>query len=485
MFSGAGFQFSQGADPTNIVEVIQDQTTIALGVNALTGDTTWGADETIILRDAVYVPSGVTLTIEPGTTIYSSSDPGADAGPEDDAVGAVIVSRGGLIDAPGTPEAPITFTAIEELEVECGADLDGNSVVGPLPTATTSGLWGGVILLGHANAVINDASGNNIGNATIEGFGPNGVDVDGDTRADAQEYGFDSAFPRNDADSSGTMTYVRIQHGGFAFGEGNEINGLTLGGVGSGTVLNHIEIVANSDDGIEFFGGTVNTSNIAVVFCEDDSFDLDNGVAGHHQFWFAIQSPAGDRLGEWDGLNGDLSDVSGASSPAIYNATFVGPGLNVGDNSSAIFIDDAFSGTLQNSIIAEKETNLVDFSNPDGPLGTFGNAGQFTNNTIGNFGNFDNVDPASVLGNAPDTFYANGFVTLDDNTTPGVDPVLFTALERDSSGELLMVDPRPVAESSAVTGPLAALPAECQPADYRGAFAPTGPTWLDGWSFSR
>lgn len=480
------FQHAFAADDT-VVEVVAAQTALVDGFAVLTGDTTWAATETIILRDTVVVPNGITLTIEPGTTIYSTR---VDGGTEidengveielDDEVGALLVARGGMINAAGTPEAPIVFTAIEELEVECGTDLNEDGLVGPQPTVTSSGLWGGIIVLGSANITLNDGNGIDLNNGQIEGFAPTGVSNDGDALTDVLEYGFDASFPRDDADNSGVLQYVRIQHGGFAFGEGNEINGLTLGGVGSGTTIDHIEIVANSDDGIEFFGGTVNTSNIAVVFCEDDSFDLDNGMTGVHQFWFALQNPNGDRLGEWDGLNGSLSNVSGGSAPQIFNATFVGPGLTAGDDDSALFIDDAFSGTLSNSVLTEKELNVADFSD-DGLRGNFG----FTNNTVGVFGNFDGVQGSSVLSaNAPNNFYVDsglGFA-IAGNSEPGT-PVELTFLERTSEGFLVNIDPRPVVGSSADIDSLAPVPAGLETVSYRGAFEPNGPNWLEGWSF--
>ncbi|MEZ4799223.1 MAG: hypothetical protein R2809_05460 [Flavobacteriales bacterium] len=109
----------------------------------------------------------------------------------------------------------------------------------------------------------------------------------------------------NDTDDSGILRYVSIRHGGTDIGAGNEINGLTLGGVGSGTVIEHIEVFANADDGMEFFGGTARVKWATVAFCGDDSFDYDEGWRGYGQFWFTVQDPAdlsgGDRGGEHDG----------------------------------------------------------------------------------------------------------------------------------------------------------------------------------------
>lgn len=486
------------ANDSDFVEVIATQTTEIDGFAVLSENTTWASADTIILRDTLVVPDGLVLTIEPGTTVYGTvtdefvaavDENGMpildeDGNPVDagtgDSVGAVVVSRGGQIMAEGTPEAPIIFTAIEELEVACDQDLNGNDEIGPLPTVDSSGLWGGILILGNADITLNDGTGTDLNNGQIEGFAPTGISEDGDSFADVLEYGWDDAFPQDDADNSGILSYVRIQHGGFAFGEGNEINGLTLGGVGTGTTVEFVEIVSNSDDGIEFFGGTVNTNNIAVAFCQDDSFDLDNGVTGVHQFWFAVQNQNGDRLGEWDGLGGTLGNEGqfaiNSSAPQIFNATFVGPGIDVGDEDSALFIDDAFSGTLSNSLITQKENLLVDFD-AEGLFGSFA----FTNNTVGEFGEFDGLPVTVLSDNAPADFYVSfGFVT-DGNSDPAT-PLALTLIERDTNGDLLSIDPRPVGGSSATMDARAAVPAELVEVAYRGAFSPTE-NWLEGWSF--
>ena len=108
-------------------------------------------------------------------------------------------------------------------------------------------------MLGSAYIAHTDSNGVNIGNNIIEGFLPaTAVDNDSDGRDDILEYGFDETFARDDADNSGVVRYVSIRHGGYEVGDGNEINGLTLGGVGTGTVIEHVEVVSNQDDGIEF-----------------------------------------------------------------------------------------------------------------------------------------------------------------------------------------------------------------------------------------
>ena len=243
-----------------------------------TGTTTWTADNVYILTGYVIVESGQTLTIEPGTVVKGAPGSGVDAS-------ALIVAKGGELIADGTAEAPIIFTFE-------GDPLDGSVAY------DTRGQWGGIIILG-------DATTNFGGPAQIEGI---------PTDNNLAEYGGD-----NDADNSGILRYVSIRHGGIELGAANEINGLTLAGVGSGTTLDHIEIVSNLDDGIEFFGGAVSATHILVAFCGDDSFDWDQGYHGaNNAHWLAIQDQpglSGDRGGELDGDDSDDGNVSADEMP--------------------------------------------------------------------------------------------------------------------------------------------------------------------------
>jgi len=279
-----------------------------------TGTTTWTANNTYILDGMIFVNNGQTLTIEAGTVIKGRAGQGENAS-------ALIIARGGKIMAEGTAEFPIIFTAEADDLNGSVADLD-------------DGLWGGLIILGKAslNTVPNDQQ--------IEGIPqtePRGV------------YG-----GTDDNDNSGTLKYISIRHGGTDIGEGNEINGLTLGGVGSGTVIDYIEVIANKDDGVEFFGGKPNLSHIIVAFCGDDSFDYDQGYRGNGQFWAAIQGfDRGDRLGEHDGGTDPETGVP-YSIPMIYNATYIGRGDGAGkkvitfrDNAGGHYANSIFYGQVK------------------------------------------------------------------------------------------------------------------------------------------
>ena len=215
---------------------------------AIGSNTTWTSDKVYELAGKVIVPEGIILNIEPGTIIKGRSGSGSLAS-------ALIIARGGQIMAVGTAERPIIFTSVLD-DIEPG-ELDGGNL-----TELNNETWGGLIILGSAPI----SAGNGDTEAQIEGI-----------PAD-EEYG---RYGGNDAnDNSGILQYVSVRHGGALIGEGNEINGITLGGVGSGTTIDHIEVAATLDDGIEFFGGTVNVSNAIISYQGDDGVDIDQNYSG-------------------------------------------------------------------------------------------------------------------------------------------------------------------------------------------------------------
>ncbi len=214
----------------------------------ITEDATWTADRFWILDGKVIVEDGVTLTIEPGTIIKAKE--GTEA-----AAAALVVARGGKLMADGTADNPIIFTSVLD-NIELGEKFGTN--LGNLDNEK----WGGVVLLGNAkiSAKDGDTEANIEGVPVTDSYG---------------KYGGD-----DDTDNSGVLRYLSIRHGGVTIGSGNELNGLTLGGVGNGTVLENIEVVANLDDGVEFFGGSVNAKNIIVAWQGDDGIDIDMNYSG-------------------------------------------------------------------------------------------------------------------------------------------------------------------------------------------------------------
>jgi len=240
-------------------------------------DRTLTADKKWTLKGYVYVTNGAKLTIEPGTTIVSDVTEKA----------ALCVERGAQLIANGTADKPIVFTS------------------GKAAGSRAPGDWGGVVLLGRAKT-------NRTATPVIEG----GLD---------RPYGGE-----NDADNSGSLKYVRIEYAGIAAFAGSEINGLTLGGVGSGTTLENIQIVYGNDDAYEFFGGTVNAKNLVAYATADDDFDFDYGYRGKIQFGIALRDPQFVDPGDsGNGIEAD-NDGSGTNAspfthPVLSNFTFIGP----------------------------------------------------------------------------------------------------------------------------------------------------------------
>lgn len=241
----------------------------------ITADTEWTNDNVYVLAARVTVESGATLSIEEGTIIKGQAGTGANAT-------ALVVARGASIDAVGTSTQPIIFTSIAD-EIEPG------EIASPNLDADINGLWGGVLILGNAPISADAAS------VQIEGIPPsdqNGL------------YG-----GSDDDDNSGTFSYVSIRHGGSNIGEGNEINGLTLGGVGSATTISYIEIVGNQDDGIEWFGGTVDVDNAIVWNAGDDALDTDQEWQGTLDNFVVIAGADTDHALEMDGPEGTDNDL--------------------------------------------------------------------------------------------------------------------------------------------------------------------------------
>ena len=246
----------------------------------ITQSTIWYKDSTYLLTGYVFVKNGATLVIQPGTKILGDKPSKA----------TLIITRGSRIIADGTPNEPIVFTSAQP------------------DSSKTYGDWGGLVILG--NATINVPGGT----AIIEG-GLLGQDA---------TYG-----GTNDEDNSGTLRYVRIEYGGIAYQPNNEINGLTFGGVGRGTIVENVQVSYAGDDAFEWFGGTVNCRNLIAYKCWDDDFDTDFGFRGMVQFGLIIRNPL---IADQSQSNGFESDNDGTgstntpqTSPVFSNITLIGP----------------------------------------------------------------------------------------------------------------------------------------------------------------
>jgi hypothetical protein len=238
-------------------------------------NTTLKYPNTYNLKGFVYVPNGASLTIEPGVIIKGDKATS----------GTLIIERGGKIIAQGTKERPIIFTSAQP------------------PGSRKPGDWGGLIILGKAP--------NNKNEQTIEG-------------------GVRSAHGGADAsDNSGTLSYVRIEFAGIEYSPDNEINGLTLGSVGTGTKIDHIQISHSGDDSFEWFGGTVNAKYLVAFRGWDDDFDTDNGFSGHIQYALCLRDPkTGDKSasnGFESDNNADASTETPYTAPVFANISIFGP----------------------------------------------------------------------------------------------------------------------------------------------------------------
>lgn len=237
---------------------------------------TLSPDTLYTLHGLYYVQPGATLTIPAGTVIKGVP------------AGTLVVKPGSTIMAMGTWDKPIIFTSSEP----AGSRLSGD--------------WGGVVILGNARV--------NQPNPIIEG----GIVAEG-------TYG-----GTDDNDSSGVFKYVRIEFAGYRFALNNEINGLTLGGVGSGTEIHHIQVSYADDDSYECFGGTVNLHHLVAYAGTDDDFDTDFGFRGKCQFLFSLRDPnQWDPTGESNGFESD-NDGAGTAAwpqtgPVYANVTLIGP----------------------------------------------------------------------------------------------------------------------------------------------------------------
>ena len=400
----------------------------------------WTSNNTYVLDGFVFVDSTATLTIEAGTVVKGNPGEGANAS-------ALIVARGGKIYANGTQQRPIIFTALAD-DVNDPNDL----------TQEDRGLWGGLIILG--NARLNVAGG-------IENI--EGIPV---TEPRGQYGG------TNDADDSGVLTYLSVRHGGSNIGANNEINGVTFGGVGNGTVVEHIEVFANSDDGFEWFGGTVNTKYLVSAFNGDDAFDWDEGFRGKGQFWLVLQSATtGGSAFECDGGT-TPEDGTPYAIPVLSNLTVIGSGAEGSNakNTPLLNLSDNSGGKFYNSIIMDGRGYAIQVedlaSGEDSRARLEAGDMAFQNNIWFSF--------TSGIADASKQQFLLDYLTAAANVNEVVDPML-TSISRTEDRAF---DPRPMSGSPAFSNVKDLGDAFFTPTTYRGAFNNgAGSNWLQDWTF--
>lgn len=320
-------------------------------IHLISSDQTWSADDVHVLDGFVVVGDGATLTIEAGAIVLGATDivNGIVTTREAENGVALIVAQGSKIIAEGTGTNPIIFSYAGDPNAD--PDATGASSANPI---LDRGFWGGVILLGNATINSNGQDGDQGGSGSI-GLIEGVPDI---VPSQYRTYGGGS----DDVDSSGSLRYVSIRHTGAVLGAADEIQGLTCGGVGNGTVLEYIEVFASNDDGVEFFGGTVNVKYLVVAGKRDDGLDTDQGYNGSMQFVlvYDVVNPEGEvgRGGEHDG--GDGAEIAKPfSRPTIANATMIGIGGDVdpdsltNDENDGVRIRDNSGVSYVNSIFTE------------------------------------------------------------------------------------------------------------------------------------
>jgi len=290
-------------------EPVENKDKVVTGL--ITEDTYWYADTAYEMAGKVVVEEGATLFIEAGTVIKSRDGQGSLST-------ALIVAQGGKIEAVGTADDPIVFTSI----YDNGTNLDESD----------NGLWGGIVLLGYAPISADATPAHIEGIPADDSYGAYGG---GDT-----------------SDNSGVLKYISIRHAGTLLGDGNELNGLTLGGVGSGTVIDNIEVVGNLDDGIEFFGGCVNASNLLVWAQGDDAFDIDQAYGGTISNFVNIEGADSDHALEIDGPEGTYSDTFIMENGILLSTDSVE--VHIRDGAEGVV---SFEGAA--NVVADSGTNVT------------------------------------------------------------------------------------------------------------------------------
>ncbi len=444
---GACALFAASANAQTVVNVTDASINAGETVN-------WTKDKVYLLTEPVFVETGATLNIAAGTVIKGKA--GVDA--------FLTISRGAKINAIGTAEEPIIFTA-EADDVTNPTDLSPDDI----------GLWGGLVICGKAP------------------FEKDGL-------AEAQAEGVAGTEPRalyggtDDNDNSGTLRYVSVRHAGFELGSGDELNGISFCAVGSGTVVEYVEVYANKDDGMEFFGGSVNVKYAIVAFCRDDAFDWDEGYRGKGQFWFAIQSAGiGDCIGELDGAIPDGG--SRYSDPQVYNWTGIGPGNGAGvqaQQTIMILQRDATAGKIKNSIFVDGKEwawqveDLAASKGIDSHQQLVDGNLVWESNLLWNFGAGNTLDTGSLglfniasTSDDPTVVRTNMLAKFTGGNNKVADPGL-KGIDRLQNNQL---DPRPAANAD-VTSNVATVPNDgfFTQVNYKGAFSTTGPQWINGWS---
>ncbi|MCC8407819.1 hypothetical protein LJ707_02690 [Mucilaginibacter sp. UR6-1] len=316
--------------------------TVVTVSGVLTGTINWTAGNTYRLNGPVYIDSLATLNIAAGTFVKGLDKTNTTTG----FPSYLVIRRGGKLNINGTATNPVVFTS----QYAAGSRAEGD--------------WGGIVILGRAPV-------NNV-NPKIEGIPAAQIPA---ALAGKDAIGYGGAI---EADNSGSIRYLRIEFAGEVITEGNELNGLTLGGVGSGTTLDHVQVSYGADDAFEFFGGSVNATNLISYLNDDDDFDFDQGYQGSIQFAVAQKDPR-------------------TAFPRSGNPN----GIESNNITSPIVTGGAFSTRLTTPVLSNFSI-LGDTSSTTAPsvgVGTVfrvGSSGVFKNSVVGGFATGANVSTADA-----------------------------------------------------------------------------------------
>lgn len=519
--------------------------TLAVSGGANDGDllanTTLTCDKMWILDKKIYVPNGITLTIQPGTVIK-----GVNTGVPSTAT-ALVVSRGGKIYADGTADCQIVFTAQAD-------PMDGTYAIHNV------GQWGGLVIAGQASNNLTLAKNGPFaagvgdgklavadGLGTFEGFASSDYRDQFGVNLTTPQAGYLTTF--DDNDNSGILRYVSVRYAGQILAVGGELNGISFGSVGRGTTVDHVEVISCADDNMEFFGGTVNIKNAAFMFCNDDMFDWDDGYSGKVQNVFSVGVSSNDTLGTVTGAgdNGFEMDADDQASgngsgvptgtiavggyrshPVIYNCTMIGTNKRQesSDNTgmAAINAKELTEGEIYNSVFANFAIGLNLWTGNKPGEGTrtttTSSTGQTVLDSYDNWRN-NNGTPSLIIKNntfigmgagAPgaatatltldvskssgsNSYYTNPashaasprdttqFYVTDGNVRTASVPGFTAIWSMDGSTNAVSTQYDATPEPALSTSIVAPADGFFTPENYRGAFASGQPSWLSGWSY--
>jgi hypothetical protein len=411
-------------------------------------DTTLRAANSYTLSGLVYITNGATITIEPGTVIK---------GQYTDPVGGLVITRGAKIMAKGTVDKPIVFTSASA--TPRAGDWAGIVILGK---ARTNASFNGQTGVGEIEGGINDAAGNGLYGGT------------------------------EDNDNSGVLQYVRIEYAGYAFLPDKEINSLTMGGVGSGTTIDHIQVSYAKDDAYEWFGGTVNLKYLIAYKTTDDDFDTDNGYSGKVQFGLVVRDSSIADISKSEAMESD-NDANGSTntpktSAVFSNLTLIGPKAtsnNKGNSNflAAVQIRRNSSISIFNSVILGWPIGvLIDDTKGSATSLNVKDSSIRIRNTIiagcevavkyaGTTAGESDASVQSWFGNA---FYANSTLTT-------VDDARFVGPFNYNNPDYTPFGTSPAVSGAKFTDPLLAGMSQVT---FRGAIANAGAdaTWWKGWT---